>query len=427
MENILNITAPVERGEIIEEYKYHEYEPITGTNLNNPGEIRINIETQDIFTHPSESYLIVEGRLTKNDGAAYADADAVTLVNNGIMHLFRDTRYQLSGQEIESVLYPGQTTTMLGLLKYPGDFSKSQGLNQLWFKNTDTTAVIANNTGFAARQKYIIQLPDPKGTFSFKIPLKHIFGFAEDYDKVVYGFKHTLTLTRDSNDNAIFRHSDADAGKVTLSKVSWFMPHIMPADAPKFQLYKNIENKAQLEVGFRMRQSDSITVPQTTNFTWRLGVKSSAEKPRYIIVGFQTNKSGDQETNPSLFDNLNTINIYAMLNSTRHPLIDSNTSFKMYQFSRLYGDAAAFRSKFYDLDELVGNPSISPADYATLHTLFFLDVSKQSERLKNSVTDIQIKAQFGANAPANTQAYALVISDRLIKFISDGNKMSVVY
>ena len=39
--------------------------PITGTNLNNPGEIRINIETQDLFTHPSESYLIFEGRLTK--------------------------------------------------------------------------------------------------------------------------------------------------------------------------------------------------------------------------------------------------------------------------------------------------------------------------------------------------------------------------
>ena len=343
------------------------------------------------------------------------------------MYLFRDARYQLSGQEIESVLYPGQSTTMLGLLKYPDDFSKSRGLNQLWFKDTDTTAVIANNTGFAARQKYLIQLPDPKGTFSFRIPLKHIFGFAEDYDKVVYGFKHTLMLTRDSDDNAIFRHAGAGAGKVTLTKVAWLMPHIMPADAAKFQLYKTIESKAQLDVGFRMRQCDTYAVPQATNFTWRLGVKSSAEKPRWIIVGFQTNKSGNQETNPSLFDNLNVTNIHAMLNSTRYPLIDSNTSFKKYQFSRVYGDAAAFRSKFYDLDELVGNSNITPADYATLHTLFVLDVSKQSERLKNSVTDIQIKARFGANAPANTQAYAVVISDRLIKFISDGNKMSVVY
>ena len=58
--------------ESIEEYEYHEYEPITGTSLNNSGYIRISIESQDVFTHPCESYLIFEGRLTKAYGTAYA-------------------------------------------------------------------------------------------------------------------------------------------------------------------------------------------------------------------------------------------------------------------------------------------------------------------------------------------------------------------
>ena len=71
-----------------EEYEYHEYEPITGTNLNNGGDIRINIELQDVFTHSSESYLIFESRLTKADYTAYANADEVALTNNAIMHLF---------------------------------------------------------------------------------------------------------------------------------------------------------------------------------------------------------------------------------------------------------------------------------------------------------------------------------------------------
>ena len=48
----------------------------------------IIIESQDVFTHPSESYLIFEGRLTKADGTPYANADVVALSNNGIMHLF---------------------------------------------------------------------------------------------------------------------------------------------------------------------------------------------------------------------------------------------------------------------------------------------------------------------------------------------------
>ena len=41
------------------------------------------------------------------------------------MHLFKRIRYNLSGQEIENIEHPGQATTMLGLLKYPDDFSKS--------------------------------------------------------------------------------------------------------------------------------------------------------------------------------------------------------------------------------------------------------------------------------------------------------------
>ena len=90
-------------------------------------------------------------------------------------------------------------------------------------------------------------------------------------------------------------------------------------------------------------------------------------------------------------------------------------------------DAAAFRSKFYHMDELVSNPNISPADYKTLYPLFVFDVSKQSERLKTSVTDIQIKTQFNVNVPVGTEAFAIVISDKLVNFQSDGNKMSVVY
>ena len=313
-----------------------------------------------------------------------------------------------------------------GLLKYPDDFQKSQGLNQLWYKDSGAAAHLTNNPGFGIRHGYIIKTPDPKGTFSFRIPLKHIFGFAEDYDKIVYGFRHVLTLVRKSDDDAIFRLTAAGAGKITLSKVSWYMPHVRPADIPKLKLYEMIEKKVSVPVGFRMRQCESISVPQTTNFTWRLTVKSSPEKPRYIIVAFQTDKDGDQEKNTSAFDHVSVQNMYVTLNSTRYPVVDYNLSFTKQQFSRAYGDAAIFRARYYRMDELVSNPNITPSDYKDLFPLFVFDVSKQSEKLKNSVTDIQVKARFNENVPANTEAFALVISDRTMTFASDGNKMTVV-
>ena len=118
----------------------------------------------------------------------------------------------------------------------------------MWYKDTLATAE-EGNAGWNIRRQYIVVNSNPKGSFSFKIPLKCIFGFCEDYDKVVYGLKHNLTLTRNDDNDAIFRAANnADGnpvadGKVILSKVSWFMPHVTPADKDKMELYKIIERK----------------------------------------------------------------------------------------------------------------------------------------------------------------------------------------
>lgn len=425
--DVLNFTESPIVDEGIERFEFHEYEQVARTNLNSAGEIRINIEQQDLFTLPSEAYLMFEGRLTKADGTAYANADAVALTNNGLMHLFSQISYQLSNQDVETVFHPGQATTMLGMLKYPDDFAKAQGLNQLWQKDTASTAVIADNSGFAARQAYLIQKPTAKGTFSFIVPLKHIFGFCDDYTKVVYGFKHTLTLVRKSDDDSIFRANAAGAGKVNVDKISLFMPHVIPSDMKRMQLYKTIESKASFPVAYRAHQCDTITVPQSTTFSWRLSVKTSPEKPRYIIVGFQTDKDGNQEANPSVFDHCDLKNMYIMLNQERYPAVDYNLSFPNQQFSRAYRDAATFSEQFYGMNDLITQSNITPSDYKDLFPLMVFDVSKQSERLKSSVVDVQIKATFNAAVPAGTEAFAVVVSDRMLQFQSDGSKMSVVY
>ena len=435
MNGILRITDPILSDNSIDKYEDVEYEPVAGTNLNSSGgDIRLTIETQDIFAHPSESFLIIEGELKKNDNNRYADDDPISLTNNGIMHLFKRIRYELSGQEIESLQHPGQATTMLGLLKYPDDFSKSKGLNQLWYKDTTDTAVLADNVGFKIRHDYIITNSRPRGSFSFRIPLKHMFGFCGDYDRVTYRLKHNLILTRNNDNEAIYRGANNAAGnplvagKIVLSKISWFMPHVTPADKDKMELFKIIERKEKIPVGYRMIQCDSASIPQNvTSFSWRLGVKSSPEVPRFIIVAFQSGKSGDQLQNPSIFDNVNVSNIYSTLNSVRYPTTDYNIVFVGQKFSRVYGDVADFRAKFFNMDELVSSPNITPSDYRTLYPFFLFDVTKQSEKLKYSTTDIQIKMHFNAGIPANTEAYAVIISDRLINFQSDGNKFSVVF
>ena len=242
-----------------------------------------------------------------------------------------------------------------------------------------------------------------------------------------------LTLTRTDDNDAIFRVNGVGACTVDLKKIRWFMPHVIPSDAYRLQLDKIIEKKEKIPVGYRMLQCDSTQVPNNQKeFTWRLGVKSSPDIPRFIIVGFQTNKNNDQKTNPATFNNLFVRNIYVTLNAKRYPDTDYDNDFEANQYSRIYGDATLFRKKFFNMDELISNSGINPINYKKLFPLYVFDVTKQSEKLKTSVSDIHIKAFFnnpplnvgGNNPPDNTMAYAVIISDRLFHFVSDGSKIT---
>ena len=82
------------------------------------------IENQDQFLHVHKSYLL------KADNTRYADADLVTLTNNGLLYLFSSLQLTLAGQTLENVNYPAQTTSLLSLASYSSTFYKGCGLAQ---------------------------------------------------------------------------------------------------------------------------------------------------------------------------------------------------------------------------------------------------------------------------------------------------------
>ena len=77
------------------------------------------------------------------------------------------------------------------------------------------------DSGFAVCQRFLIQIPDSKGSFQYAIPMRHIFGFTDDYTKVTYGMRDTLQLIRKDDNDALFRTAGAGAGKVVLCKLGW--------------------------------------------------------------------------------------------------------------------------------------------------------------------------------------------------------------
>ena len=147
-ESILELHETNASDESVKSYEYKGYQPITGTQLNSAGQITITIDNQDQFLHLHNSYLVIEGEVLKADNTRYADADLVALTTNGQLYLFSSLKITLSGQEVE------HATPLLGLASYSSTYYEGCGLSQGWFPDINTYAAV-NNTGFYTRQGFV--------------------------------------------------------------------------------------------------------------------------------------------------------------------------------------------------------------------------------------------------------------------------------
>ena len=417
----------------------HYFSPDSGVQYNTSGNISINIHNSDDFYYPSESYLEITGKLVKaGTTTAFGVTDVMGFTNYGVLNLFTLARYCCNGTPIEQVPQPGVVATMLGVTLLPNDYK--QGLFEGYYPDTFATVSKVgtaeepdcDNTGWFIRRKLIM---DASGNFQVGIPLSKIFGFAEDYQKVIYGLNHSIVLTKgtDSN-NALYTkpgtalNAPSTKGDVQLSLIRWVIPRVDPSDVAKYTLLQQIDNRIILDCGFRMREYQSTNVDATsTNWTWRIGVRSSPEKPRFIMIAFQSNLRDDQDKNNSVFSHCKVSNISIMLNNDRYPLNDFTADFDNGRYSNLYWEFMNFRKAYYGIDPRVSSTSVDPLTYKNLYPIFCFDVSRQSERLKTGVTDISLSCTFNEGVAASTVAHAVIISDRRIKFQSNGSKMTVLW
>ena len=450
--NSLNILEPVYYDNSIESLQYSDYTPQSQANLNHRGTpIKIEVNATDEYLNTSKSYLIIKGQLVRaNNNTAYAVNDDVALINNAMMYLFSEISYSINGQIVEKLSTPGQITSMLGYLSQPDDYSTSAGLKSCWSKDTtdhaNSTKFVASvavpaqgiaaglltpaenpdyNQGFAARKSFLMSA-NPRGSFSFVIPFDHMFGFG-DYNKVIYNVKHSLTLTRYSSDNeAIYHANGVEDGKINLTNITWKIPHVKVETIKLMELRDIIDKKQVIPVAFSARSSDSTTVSRSRTFTWRTSVINGVEKPRWIIIGFQTDRNATQEQNPAIFNHLNLSNAYVTLNSEKYPIIDIITNFPTNDYSMLYEMFDNFKKDYYGLNSLVGGTQVNYPAFKSLFPIIVFDVRHQNEKLKSGVIDMQLKCNFNNEVPANTTAYCLIISDRLYQLKSDGKNLTMI-
>ena len=133
-ESILELHETYAADESIKSEENDEYQLITGTQRNSVGQITITFENQDHFLHLHNSYFLIEGEVLEADNRRYADADLITLTNNGLLYLFSSLKLTLAGQTVEHVNYPGQATSLLGLASYSLTYYKDVDWHKVGFQ-----------------------------------------------------------------------------------------------------------------------------------------------------------------------------------------------------------------------------------------------------------------------------------------------------
>ena len=201
------------------------------------------------------------------------------------------------------------------------------------------------------------------------------------------------------------------------------MPHVILSDESQLSLLKDISNKVSLYIPYLNRQCERLSILQNSrDLDWKLNISAGSERPRYIFLCFQEAKENSQKVNPSNFDHLQVTNAYVQLNSERYPEENLNINFNKNHFVKPYKMAADFHKIFGDNTTF----SVDQDDYKNIYPIYAFDVSKQTERLKNSPIDVRISATLkDAVGHSNAIAYALILSDKIINLQSDGNKMIV--
>lgn len=156
-------------------------------------------------------------------------------------------------------------------------------------------------------------------------------------------------------------------------------------------------------------------VPQTTRHTW--SVKTTNNKPRFVVVGLQTNRANIATGDPARFDHCNISNMKLYLNNERFRYDDYNLNFGESSYHELFLSLSKIQEIYYNG---TGGKNSVP-NWPTLadlqnRALFVFDCTRTDESIKSGMIDFRLEIEARVNIPANTSAYCLIIHDNLVRY-----------
>lgn len=397
--NSLNIfNKPVFENDIVREM-YKTYAPHT-KSFNSNDIIELSVNQLDACLAFHESLLCIDGNIKRLNAAGESVTidNKITFVDNMGAFLFESLSYELNGFEVERCRDPGILSTIKILTTYT---------------QAELLTLETAGWGLGAKEPNIFNTDRTK--FHLRIPLKIFFNVFDDYKRILMG-KHNFRLVRARSDVNCYKvpAEFTDVVQFEILNIELKVKHIIPNDTIKLQLLNGLNKNTPVLIPFR--KWDLYEMPSlksTTKEIWPVKTSSSLERPRYVLMVFQTDKKDKKDNNCTFFNHLSLMSLKVHLNSEVYPYEGLRMDFQNNDYIDPYNEFTNFQSFYRNL--IMAQPSLSYNEFAK-RTIYIVDCSKQNEAIQQTTVDLKIEFESQFNFAANTRAFCVIIHDALIQY-----------
>ena len=216
--------------------------------------------------------------------------------------------------------------------------------------------------------------------------------------------------------------------KFKIDHSHWSFSHYTPSIQQQGILFNQILSKTPTELRYIERSAFMKEVNNHNLWNFELGSQESMNVPTWIVIGFQQRDRHDtQNLNKSTFCRLTIVSAQCNIGMEKNPDAGIFLNYEDDDYSQVYAQNKEAFSALTEDDIL--KPYISEDDFRSSTTrfdnigynLYAFEIGYQQNFTASQ--RIKVDFKFDAVVPDDNNAYALVLTNKLVPISSDGQRL----
>ena len=379
---------------------------------------KFTVEDRGIFFDWYNAFFEIQFKmdLKANDGD---NADTLSTVINGSHSFIKRLAIKSRGIIVYDTDNLHLVTFVKNLLEYSDDYSRSVAKNSFWYLDTGTTAVDAENIGFASRRA----LTSDRKQVNVKIPINRYSFFEELEGRILPPMQ--LAFEIEFNPDAELLFGGVDTSRVTIDRFYLWVPKIIPKDNLMTKCISDFQKPSK----WKYLREKHIASPVTRNAVdWR--IDSSIINAQHVFVYLQRLKTNEIQQNPYIFDTFNITGAdpaVTWLSTCRLDYGDGvfipEVGYESDSKIRIFSDLMGYSWKENDYNT---GTQVNILNYESLYPLIYFNLTYQADSATRDLKKLLLKYTINQASTVDYQVHAVILYEEEVTINKKSNELTIV-